>query len=346
VLVTLHHIVGDAWSLGLFTEEWAALQEAFTRGIAPALPELPIQYADYAIWERARLDEVLSSQLPYWREALAGRPPPLRLPSDRPRPALQSFRGGYQIHPIPGALYEAVAALGREAGVTAFTALFAAFAALLYRLTGQEDILVGTGVASRRHVETERLIGCFINLLALRVDLSQGPSFRDLLGRAHRAVQGAFAHQDVPFEKVVEAVQPEREGNQTPLVQVAFGLDNGPKQARALEGVTRSFIAFDYESVRFDLTLWVVERPDGAHALWTYSSDLFDPPAVARMAQRYASLLEDAIARPDAPIDALELTTPEERAGARARAARRDEENRRRLLGARPRGIRPEDKER
>jgi aspartate racemase len=218
--------------------------------------------------------------------------------------------------------------------------LLAAFQVLLHRLTGEEDICVGTGISNRAHVETEPLIGCFINMLVLRTDLSGDPAFHDVLARVREVALDAYDHQDLPFERVVEDLRPERRAGDTPLIQVAFGLDNAPKQALELTELTLSLRAFDYQSVRFDLTLWVVETAHGLSALWTYSSDLFDEITIRRMHERFQLLLAAIVADPDLAISRLEMLSDAERHEEAASAQSRLQSNRARLRAIRPTAVR------
>ena len=320
LLVSMHHIAGDAWSMGVLTRELGMLYEAFRLGQPSPLAELPIQYADYAAWQQQWLDgDILEAHLSYWRRQLSGSPPLLPLPTDRPRPTRQSFHGAYLAFALSPELSEALARLSRREGVTPFMTLLAAFEILLQRYSGLDDIPVGTGIANRGHVETERLIGCFVNMLVLRADLSGIPSFRALLARVRDVTLEAYDHQDLPFEKLVEDLQPERNLSHMPLFQVAFGVDNTPKHALELAGLHQAPLPFDYESVRFDLTLWIVEKAGNLHAYWTYSTDLFDAGTITRMHEHYQALLHSIVANPEAPIDMLDMQTQDEKEHIRQR---------------------------
>ena len=237
LLLSMHHIISDAWSRGVLSRELTAFYEAFATGGPAALPALPIQYADYAVWQRERLQgERLDRELGYWREQLRGAPAVLELPTDRPRPPVQSSRGGRESLLLPSRLCEAVRALSKAEGVTLFTTVLAAYQVLLARYTGQDDIVVGSPIAGRTRTETEGLIGFFVNTLALRTDLSGDPTFRELLVRVREVALGAFAHQDVPFDQVVEELQPERDMSRTPIFQVSLAMQNVPRYKTGASG--------------------------------------------------------------------------------------------------------------
>ncbi|HEY0169967.1 MAG TPA: amino acid adenylation domain-containing protein [Pyrinomonadaceae bacterium] len=310
LLLTMHHIVSDGWSLGVFARELAALYGAFTEGRPSPLPELAVQYADYAAWQRERLaGEVIDTQLDYWRRQLGGDLPMLELAAGRPRPAARKLRGATQTFGLSAGLREELKALAREEDATLFMALVGAFKALLWRYTGQGDILVGTPVAGRTRAEVEPLIGCFINTLVLRTRLDAGLSFRGLLRRVRETALGAYAHQEVPFERVVEELHPERSLDQSPLFQVMFTMQNAPTRPPELPGLKLSLIEVDDEVARFDLSLEVAETPDGMRGMLHYDTDLFDAESVARMAVHLQTLLEGAAARPDTPVSRLPLLT-------------------------------------
>ncbi|HSG39485.1 MAG TPA: condensation domain-containing protein, partial [Thermoanaerobaculia bacterium] len=229
LLLTLHHIVSDGWSIGVLVREVGALYEAHQQGREARLPELPIQYADYAHWQREWLaSDALKDSLSFWKQSLASPLPVLELPTDRPRPPVQTFRGAHLSAQLPGPVLQRLKALGQQEGSTLFMVLLGAFSSLLYRYSHQEDVVVGTPVANRGRGETEGLIGFFVNLLPLRVDLSSNPSFLQLLQRVRQSTLQAFAHQDVPFEKLVEEVQPARDSSRGPLFQSMLVLQNAP----------------------------------------------------------------------------------------------------------------------
>jgi hypothetical protein len=246
LLVTMHHIVSDGWSMGVLVKEVAALYSAFSTGQAAALEELPIQYADYAVWQREWLvGEVLERQLSYWREQLAGAAAVLELPSDHPRPAVQSFRGSYEPVLVGAELTARLKELSRREGVTLFMLLLGAWQVLLSRYAGADEIVVGTPIANRQRGEVEGLIGYFVNALALRTDLSGDPTFRELMGRVREVALGAYLHQDVPFEKLVEELQPERALSHSPIFQVVFVLQNAPLGGLELPGVSFELLPAD-----------------------------------------------------------------------------------------------------
>jgi alpha-ketoglutarate-dependent taurine dioxygenase len=314
LLLTMHHIVSDGWSMNVLLKEVAALYDAFRRGRPSPLPELPIQYADFALWQRGWLAGAeLQSRLDYWKARLAGAPPVLELPADRPRPAVMSYRGAALNFKIPHDLAAALRELSHREGVTLFILMLAAFKTLLSRYARQEDVVVGVDVANRGRVEVEPLVGFFINMLVMRSSLAGDPTFRELLGRVREAAIGAYAHQDVPFEKLVEELKPERSLNVSPLFQVVFNFQTAPEQELGLDGLRLSFVQPEAESARFDLSLFVFERRGELHGAWRYSTDLFDAARVERMARHFENLLRSVTRQPDARLSALEILGEEER---------------------------------
>ncbi|HEX8651125.1 MAG TPA: non-ribosomal peptide synthase/polyketide synthase [Pyrinomonadaceae bacterium] len=314
LVVVMHHIVSDGWSIGVLLRELATLYEAFLGEKQSPLPELPVQYADFARWQREWLDEeVLEAQLAYWKRQLGGSLPVLALPADRPRPSIQSFRGASQSLVLPKDLSKALKALSRREGVTLFMTLLAAFKTLLYRYTDQDDILVGTPIANRNRVEIEGLIGFFVNTLVLRTRLSGDPSFRELLGRVKEVALSAYARQDLPFEKLVEEIQPERSLSHAPLFQVMFVLQNSPVPALELPGLKLSPVEVANEISNFDLTLVMEETEQGLTASLDYSTDLFDDATIRRTLRHFQSLLEGIVAAPEARLSSLSLLTEAER---------------------------------
>ena len=313
LVLTMHHIVSDGWSAGIFLRELAALYDAFRNGRGSPLPELPIQYADYALWQRQRLQgETLERELAYWRGRLKGTPTELDLPTDRPRPAVASFRGGTETARFPEALLEDLKALSREEGATLFMTLLAAFQTLLARCTGQDDIWVGSPIAGRTQIETEGLIGFFVNTLVLRGDLSGDPTFRELLGRLREVALGAYAHQELPFEKLVEELQPARSLSVTPLFQVMFSLQNTGKEIE-ISGLTVKGVRVPRDAAHFDLSLSVAEKTDGLSCSLEYRSELFDASTIERMLKHLEVLLEGIVADPDTRLSRLPLLTAGER---------------------------------
>ncbi|HQA67127.1 MAG TPA: amino acid adenylation domain-containing protein [Aggregatilineales bacterium] len=314
LMLVMHHIISDGWSSAVMVEELVRLYEAFGAGKPSPLPDLPIQYVDYAHWQRKWLKgDVLERQLDYWRKQLAGAPPLLELPTDRPRPATQTNHGSYRPVSLPPALVRRVRELSRREGVTPFMTLLAAFQTLLSRYSGQDDISVGTPIAGRGRVEVEGLVGLFVNTLVMRTDLSGEPSFRDLLKRVREVALGAYAHQDVPFEMLVDELQPQRDMSRTPLFQVMFAMQRSPLAEHQLDGVRFSPVLIDNGTATFDLTLSLVEDGDDVSGMMEYNSDLFEPETVDRMIGHFVTLLEAAVADPDTRIVDLPLLTKAER---------------------------------
>ncbi|WP_445240991.1 amino acid adenylation domain-containing protein [Microcoleus vaginatus] len=314
LLLTVHHIVFDGWSLGVFLRELAEFYQAFSSDRLPLLSPLPIQYADFATWQRQQLQgEILETQLAYWKQQLSGSLPILNLPTDFPRPAVQTFQGARQTWELPKDLSLALAQLGQQEKATLFMTLLAAFKTLLYRYTGQTDILVGSPIANRNRSEIEALIGFFVNTLVLRSDLNGNPSFRELLSSVREVALGAYAHQDVPIEKLVEELQPERDLSYSPLFQVAFALQNGLTQTIELPGLTLNSHEIDTGTANFDLMLFLEETERGLTATWEYSTNLFQPSTIARMQGHFQILLEGIIANADTRISELPLLSDRER---------------------------------
>jgi len=323
LLVNLHHVVCDGWSVGLLSRELAALYAAFHEGRPSPLPELPLQYADYAAWQRERLSgPVLEELLRYWTERLAGSPPVLELPLDRPRPAVQSFRGARLSLDLPPTLVDGLRELGRGEGATLFMVLAAAFQTLLSRYSRQDDVLIGTPVAARNRAEIEPLIGLFVNTLVLRSDLSGEPSFRALLAQVRRVSLGAARHEEMPFERLVEELHVERSLGHSPLFTVMLALQNAPPARLALPGLDLERLEIDFGTSRFDLTLDVTERPDGGLlASAEYASDLFDAETVRRFLRCFHVLLDGAATSPELALGDLPLLSPAESAEVVAAAA-------------------------
>ncbi len=303
LLLTMHHIAGDAWSINVLFGELGQLYIASLKNSPAQLPDLRIQYADYAQWQREWLQgAVLQEQVSYWKKQLGGKLPILELPADRPRPAVQSFRGGHLALGLPKRLLEGLKALSKREGVTLFMTLMAAFQALLSRYTDQEDILVGTPVAGRSRPETESLIGLFINTLVMRTDLSGDPTLRELLKRVREVVLGAFEHLDLPFGKLVAELQPERDLSHPPVFQVMFVLQNVPSTVVQLPGLALTAFEIDSALSKLDLTLEAAEADDGLICRFEYNTDIFESATIDRMAKAYRIILENLLENPDQHI--------------------------------------------
>src|SRR6185503_14809843 len=314
LLATMHHIISDGWSMGVLISELSTLYQAYREGQSSPLKELEIQYADYAVWQREWLQgEVLAEQLGYWSEQLAGAPTLLELPADKARPAMQSYRGGRLPLLVEPGVTEAVEALSRAEGATLFMSLLAAWQVLLSRYSGQADIVVGTPVAGRNQRETEELIGFFVNTLVLRTDLSGGPTFRELLARVREVCLGAYAHQEVPFEKLVDELGLERELSHAPLFQVLLTLQNAPRATVKLAGLELRGMSGEPETVKFDLTLDLTETPQGVAGWLGYNTDLFEAQTAERLVRHLQLLIEGLVREPDQRVTAQQLLTAGER---------------------------------
>ena len=332
LMLNMHHIVSDGWSIGVLIQELGALYTAFASEKPSPLPALSVQYADFAKWQREWLQgEVLETQLAYWRQQLNGISM-LNLPADRPRPAIQSYRGKRQFLQLPKQLSEALETLSQREGVTLFMTMLAAFKTLLYHYAQQEDIVVGSPIANRNRSEIEALIGFFVNSLVLRTDLSGNPTFRELLNRVKEVALGAYAHQDLPFEKLVEELHPDRALNQNPLFQVAFALQNAPGNRLELPELTLSPQQLDVGTARFDLEfhlwerspnssgsnqspsnkLWV-DSSEGISGMVIYSADLFDEATITRLIGHFQALLESIVTNPEQRIANLQYLSAQER---------------------------------
>ncbi|HCF26426.1 MAG TPA: non-ribosomal peptide synthetase, partial [Cyanobacteria bacterium UBA11049] len=328
LVINLHHIVFDEWSIALLIRELGLLYSAFRAGkpslrqatLTP-LPELPIQYADFAHWQREWLQgDVLESQLSYWRSQLQNLSV-LEIQSNRSHLNEPRYRGATQLLELPLDLSQALLALSQQEGATLFMTLLAAYQALLYRYTGQTDIAVGSPIANRNRRELEDLIGFFANSLVLRTDLSGNPTFRELLLRVRQVAVGAYAHQDLPFEKLVEELHPERQASRNPLFQVVFALQNAPIEQLELPGLTLSSFKFEITTARFDLEFYLWECADNFRSLWgdgwqqseglrgalVYNTDLFERDAIARMLQHFQTLLAGAVANRDTHLADLPI---------------------------------------
>jgi hypothetical protein len=302
----MHHIVSDEWSMGILVKEIGALYLAYQAGEESPLEELPIQYADFAVWQREWLQgERLENQLAYWKRQLGGEIPVLELPLDKPRPAGHSHHGALYSHLLPPELAASLNAFGRSQGCTLFMTLAAAFNTLLYYLTGQTDVAIGTDIANRNRAETEKLIGFFVNQLVLRVRLSGDSTFEELLSKVREITLEAYAHQDLPFEKLVEALNPNRDENRTPLFQVKMVLQNAQVEGAEIPGLKFSPLTLVTDTAKFDLLLFLKDTGHGISALLQYSTDLFEESTPARLLGRFETLLERIVERPDTKLQEL-----------------------------------------
>ncbi|HVS00968.1 MAG TPA: amino acid adenylation domain-containing protein, partial [Thermoanaerobaculia bacterium] len=313
VALTVHHVASDGWSMGVLVREMGALYAALSQGRPSPLLELPVQYADFAAWQRSWLEgEVLENEIDWWRSQLAGLPPLLELPTDRPRPATQSFRGANRPMRLPAELVRRAEVLGRSEGATLFMMLLAAFQTLLARTSGQDDLAVGSPVAGRNRVETEGLIGFFVNTLVLRGGLAGTPTFRELIGRARETALAAYLHQDVPFEKLVEELAPERSLAHAPLFQVMLILQNAPDASLQIESLRLRPVNVEGTTSKFDLTLSLEEQGGGLLGTVEYATDLYDAATVDRLMARFELLLAGMVEAPERPVEELGLLTETE----------------------------------
>src|SRR5271165_5438491 len=314
LLLNSHHIANDGWSLWQFIKDLGTAYEAICDGRPSTLVELPIQYGDFAVWQRNWMTgEVLEKQLTYWKKQLDGAPDTLELPTDHMRPAVLSNRGSVERVICPKSLADKLGKFSRSENATLYMTLLAAYQALLFRYTGQEDMVIGSPIANRSRSETEGLIGFFVNTILMRADLSGNPSFRELTRRVHEAALGAYANQDLPFEKLVEVLRPDRYLGRLPLFQVWFALQNVPRSEFRLGGLSLTSIDTHNGTSKFDLGLFAVERPEGLSLLVEYSTDLFDASTIKRLLVHYRVLLEAVAENPDQRIGELPLLTEEER---------------------------------
>ncbi|HKS72052.1 MAG TPA: condensation domain-containing protein, partial [Terriglobales bacterium] len=303
VLITLHHIVFDGWSRRIFVQELATLYEAYESGKASPLPDLPLQYADYAVWQREHFaGKALAKQLAYWKKQLDGAPASLNLATDRPRPAIQSYRGAVKSFTLPAELFAAISDCGRQQSVTPFMILLAGFQVLMARYSGQEDVLVGTPIANRNRAELEGVIGFFANTLVMRTKISPALTVSELLAKVRETALDGYAQQDIPFEKLVEELRPERSLSHNPLFQVLFSLQNAPRRAFDLPGLQLTPVEVAGATSKFDLSLFLVETPEGLRGRMEYNTDLFEEATIERMLAHYQGLLEAAVADPQCPV--------------------------------------------
>ncbi|HEX7330764.1 MAG TPA: amino acid adenylation domain-containing protein, partial [Pyrinomonadaceae bacterium] len=313
-LSTMHHIVSDGWSMSLLIREMAALYEAFTTGALSPLPEPEIQYADFAIWQREHLQgETLENQLSYWRKQLAGAPAVLEIPTDYPRPAVQTYHGAVHTHVVPESTLESLKRISRENGVTLFMTVLAAWQTLLSKYSGQQDIVVGSPIANRNRAETESTIGFFVNTLVLRTDLSGNPTFRELLSRVREVTLGAYAHEDMPFEKLVEEIQPERSLSQAPLFQVLFTFQNTSQETLDMPRVKVSSSELDHDTAKYDLLLGAIEINNKLNCTIEYRTDLFEAQTIERLLQHLQVLLASVAGNPEQRLSEIELLSRSER---------------------------------
>jgi len=313
LLLTMHHIVSDGWSMSIFFRELAALYEAYSAGRPSLLPELSIQYTDYAVWQRNRLQgDVLRNHIAYWKNQLNGICT-LQLPVDRPRPVVQSYRGATQSLLLPSALASQLHALSRREGATLFMTLLAAFQALLGRYCGQDDIALGTPIAGRTRSDTEGMIGLFVNTLVIRTDLSGNPNFRELLARVRTIALAAYEHQELPFEKLVEELHPQRDLSHSPLFQVTFAHQNQPWHPLEFTGLAMNPVPIKTDTAKFDVSLETWEEPEGLRAILNYRNALFDETTATRILSHFQTILEGIVANPNRQISELPIMAAAER---------------------------------
>lgn len=310
LLLSLHHILADGWSLGILVRELTVLYESFaTNGTSP-LPALPIQYADFAVWQRQWLQgEVLQKQLDYWRRQFADLPDPLELPTDYPRRAVQSFRGGREYFSLSEKVSKELKELGQREGATLFMTLLAAFQLLLHQYSGQDDIVVGSNIANRNRGVVEKLIGFFVNNIVLRTSLAGDPTFRELLARTRDVTFGAYAHQDIPFEMLLETILAQRYEHLVPPFQVMFVFQNAPMPTVEVSGLRLSMLGSSTETSNFDLVLFMTERGPQLTGELHFNTDLFTPATVRRLVERLQNLMESIAENPDANIASLSMGT-------------------------------------
>ncbi|MFP5287693.1 MAG: condensation domain-containing protein, partial [Thermoanaerobaculia bacterium] len=314
LLVSMHHIVSDGWSMGVLIREMKALHEAMRAGRPSPLPELPVQYADFAVWQRSWLaGEALERQLAWWRERLRGAPAVLDLATDRPRPAVQTSRGAEHRFSLGPETSRKVAEISRREGVTPFMTLAAGLFALLARLTGQQDLVVGSPIANRNRREIEDLIGVFVNTLALRANVGRAPDFRDLLRQVREVSLGAYAHQDLPFERLVEDLHPDRDLSRSPVFQVLIALQNAPLPKTGFGGLSLEPLDLPSQAAKVDLFFALNEEGGTISGALQYATDLFDAPTAARLAGQLATYLGELVARPRERLLELPFLTEAER---------------------------------
>ena len=338
VLFTMHHIISDAWSMGVFVREVAALYRAFAEEAPPSLPPLALQYADFAVWQRRHLQgATLDAHLAYFKRRLSGAPT-LELPAARPIADSSGSAGAVQTLTLPDEIRQQLKALARQEESTLFMILLAAFALQLSRDSGQEDIVLGTDIASRHHAEVEQLIGFFVNQLVLRLDLSGNPTFRELLRRVREVTLGAYTHQDLPFDKLVEVLKPDRMSGRTPLFRAKLVLQNAPVRSLELPGLTLEPMELPDErgTAKFDLLLTLAETRHGLSGALEYSTELFDAATAGGMLRQFETVLAHVVAEPDARLDAFEIFSEEQRRQRESEKKQRAQSNLKRFKSIKP----------
>ncbi|MEH2439354.1 non-ribosomal peptide synthetase [Nostoc sp.] len=313
LLINMHHIVSDGWSMGVFVREFRQAYKAFAQNQTPTLAPLPIQYSDYANWQRNWLQgEVLETQINYWKHQLHDAPPLLELPTDYPRPALQSYRGARYLYSLTPELSAAIKTLSQQQGTSLFMTLLAALNVLLSRYTRQEDLCIGSPIANRTHSQTQSLIGFFVNTLVLRNQIKPEQSFIEFLQQTRQTCLDAYSHQDIPFEFLVEKLQPERSMSHNPLFQVMLALENNQSPDLSLPGLEIEWLDFNCPFAKFDLTLLVIESDNQLNCSWEYATDLFEKSTIERMAEQFEILLKGIVDKPQQLIKTLPLMTAAE----------------------------------
>jgi amino acid adenylation domain-containing protein len=340
LLFTIHHIVFDGWSKGILIREIAALYTAFAAGEPSPLPALPIQYADFAVWQRQHLQgERREALLSYWKQQLANLPV-LQLPTTRPRAEVKTNRGASHSFVIPASVVQEVRSLSQKAGVTLFMTLLASFKILLQRYSSKDDIVVGTDVANRNQAEIEQLIGFFINLLVLRTDLSGNPTFLELLQRVRTQTLAAYAHQDLPFDELVRELQPERHlSNTVPLFQVLFVLQNTPTSALELPEITLNLLELEGRNARFYLALFLTESEEGIEGKWQYNADLFTPDTITQFTNYWQTLIQNIVTQPQSRINTLEMLTEAEKVQQTMQQQERKAAKRQKFMSIAPKAV-------
>jgi hypothetical protein len=313
LIITTHHIISDGWSMAIFIREMRSLYKSFLLGERASLPEMKIQYADFAMWQREWLrGEMLEEQLSYWKTQLKPPVPELKLPVDFPRPTNRTYEGALHSAVVSSDILSAIEQFSRDQGCTPFMVMLAAFQLLLHRYSGQEDIIVGADIANRNRTETEELIGFFVNMLVLRTDLSGDPTIKELLRRVRRTSLDAYSHQDVPFERIVTDLQPERSLSRNPLFQVLIVLQNMPSEGVGIEELEVTTLDLPHRLAKFDLTLTLEEADGNLLVSMEYSTELFKAETIVRMVRHYENLLRRITCNADVPLSAVDLLSPGE----------------------------------